>query len=134
MAQRITYTGVDEEAFYTHHAHSMHGRFNSAALNAPASPDEYLLMVAPQKIIGFAKLFFNGPATYVSYLEIAKDARGQGYGPRLFARVFGRAAQRGDALIISNYTPFGRAYLMPHQARLERRYYPHLLVTNATLI
>lgn len=133
MALRITYTGVDEEAFYTHHAHFMHGRFNSAALNGAATPDEYLLMAAPEKILGFAKLYFNGPATYVGYLEIAKDARGQGYGPQLFAHVFERAAQRGDALMISNYTPYGRAYLRPHQERLERHYYPHLLVTNASL-
>lgn len=131
MADRIRYFEVDEETFYMRHAPFMRGRFNHLSIDSRLSADSYLMMgLGQDTVVGYCKLSFYGEVTRATYLEIATDYRRRGYGPRLYAEVFRRAAKRGDTLMLTPYTRMGQANLKDHQEGLERRYYPHLLVVN----
>lgn len=107
MLKRIRYFGVDATRFETEYE------------------------TRQDAIVAMAKLFLNDYGeTYVKFLEVAKDKRGRGYGPRLMAEVFRRAARHGHTLVLTPYTELGREYLLPHQERLERRHYPRLQVVH----
>ncbi len=132
---KVVTRAVSEFNFVMQYAPSLDGRFGDGIMRAASSHEyEYLLLqrAGDMQVVAAAKLWVLPRATYLAYIETAKDAKGQRYGRRLFCRLFAHAAGKGaeHSLVLSQYTRFGRDYLMPLETRIARRYAPGLSLVH----
>ncbi|HEY8964419.1 MAG TPA: hypothetical protein VIN59_08175 [Alphaproteobacteria bacterium] len=133
FAYPVQAIAADEATFNTVFREAMNGRFCTGVMRVTSGSEyDYLLLKREndQRIVAAAKLMTFEADINVRYLATAEDAKGFGYGRRLFAELFTYAAGRRNTLVLSSYTSFGKEYLWPLEERLARRHYPQLEVVH----
>ncbi len=88
------------------------------------SPNELIVTACENvRLAGYVRYYIAEPdSIFLNVVEVHPDYRGRKLYVPLLEAVFGKAAELGMRLAVSNYTKAGHKYIHPEIARLKKRF------------